>query len=515
MAASRHDGRHALHTGAGIAGGSVESSSVKRRLTCILAADAVGYSQHTSLDEEGTLRVLAAHRAVIDGIIAFRDGRIVSTAGDSVLAEFASPVEAVRCAVEMQEALKTRNDSLAEGQRLQFRVGVNLGDVVVKNGDLLGDGVNVAARLESIAEPGGVCISSSVFDQIAGKLNLGFQDIGEQSLKNISRPIRAYRLAGTGAPAPLIVSVTAKRPDRRGMWAAATLALAAVLGLATWKAGWLGGDGTRTVTVAAPAPAVVDDTKARAAADEAAAMRAKMEAEMQRARGDAEVMKRAAETELARARADADASRAARMKAEAEVTTTRARQEADATKSRAQAEADATTAHARQEADATKSRAQTEADAMKRDAETEVARAAQARKDAEAARAAVPVAATAPAAKAAPAAGANAWDGIWTVTRTCEKFQEVEAFIDVSLIAIRGGEMTFERGPRDKPGFVSLRGQVSDNGTVALTGTAISRASKSYGRSAPAALSGTLAGDSGELKGGWGGRRCTFAFARQ
>jgi class 3 adenylate cyclase len=178
----------------------VDQSSIKRRLTCILAADAVGYSKQMGQDEEGTIRVLSAHRAVIDGIITFHQGRIVSTAGDSVLAEFSSAVEAVRCAVEIQDALKTRNDSLEEHRQMHFRVGVNLGDVVVKNEDLLGDGVNVAARLESMAEPGGICISSSVYDQITGKLDLGFQDIGEQNLKNISRPIRVYRVSGTAAP---------------------------------------------------------------------------------------------------------------------------------------------------------------------------------------------------------------------------------------------------------------------------------------------------------------------------
>ncbi len=126
--------------------------TVKRRLTCILAADAVGYSQQMGQDEENTIRVLSAHRAVIDGIITFHGGRVISTAGDSVLAEFSSVVEAVRCAVEIQEALKTRNDALPDKSKMYFRVGVNLGDVVVKNDDLLGDGVNVAARLEPLAE---------------------------------------------------------------------------------------------------------------------------------------------------------------------------------------------------------------------------------------------------------------------------------------------------------------------------------------------------------------------------
>jgi len=174
---------------------------IKRKLAAILAADAVGYSRMMGEDEEGTMRLLAAHRAVIDGVIEFHDGRILGTAGDSVLAEFASPVEALRCAVEIQAALHTRNDSLPESSRLQFRIGINLGDVMEKDDDLLGDGVNVAARLESIAEPGGICVSSSVYDQVAGKLDLGFVELGEQTLKNIPRPIRVYRVAPRAAGA--------------------------------------------------------------------------------------------------------------------------------------------------------------------------------------------------------------------------------------------------------------------------------------------------------------------------
>jgi len=177
-----------------------ENRSVKRRLTAILAADAVGYSARMAENEERTLKTLAAHRRLIDGLIADHAGRIVGTAGDSVLAEFGSSVEAVRCAVEIQEALATRNESLPEPERLHFRIGINLGDVIVDGTDILGDGVNVASRLEGIAEPGGICIASSVFDQISGKLNLGFEDIGERSLKNIGRPVRAYRVARAGAP---------------------------------------------------------------------------------------------------------------------------------------------------------------------------------------------------------------------------------------------------------------------------------------------------------------------------
>jgi class 3 adenylate cyclase len=200
----------------------VTSPPIKRKLAAILAADAVGYSRMMAADEEGTMKVLAAHRAVIDGIIQFHEGRIINTAGDSVLAEFASPTQAVRCAVEIQDALKTRNDTLAEDRRMQFRIGVNLGDVMVKGDDLLGDGVNVAARLEGIAEPGNIYVSSSVYDQIAGKLDLGFSDLGEQSLKNIERPVRAYRVERDKRPTP-----AAQRKPRRSAapWIAAAAAL--------------------------------------------------------------------------------------------------------------------------------------------------------------------------------------------------------------------------------------------------------------------------------------------------
>jgi adenylate cyclase len=205
---------------------------VKRKLVAILAADAVGYSRLMAEDEEGTVRVLAAHRSVIDGIIEYHDGRIVGTAGDSVLAEFASPVEALRCAVEIQAALETRNASLPEARRLRFRIGINLGDVMVKGDDLLGDGVNVAARLEGIAQPGGICISSSVYDQIAGKLDLGFVEMGAQNLKNIDRPIRAYSVQ------PGAAGVKAA-PRKRPRSAAPILAgLAAVVALGVGAAWW-------------------------------------------------------------------------------------------------------------------------------------------------------------------------------------------------------------------------------------------------------------------------------------
>jgi class 3 adenylate cyclase len=326
----------------------VDSLDVKRRLTCILSADAVGYSSQMGRDEEGTIRVLAAHRAVIDGIIVFHQGRIVGTAGDSVLAEFASAVEGVRCAIEIQDAISTRNDSLPEERRMLFRVGVNLGDVVVQDGDLLGDGVNVAARLQSIAEPGGICISSSVYDQITGKLDLGFQDIGDRMLKNISRPIHVYRLSGAGKRA--VVHRSAPKPAR---WSAALLVAATAAGMllaaagVAWKTGWLRGDassrGPSSTTVALPsstpaaAPSPAPTPQSTNADGTAGRMQA--EADVARIRVEAEALKRQAESELARTRAEAEAARAARVRADAEAAAARVRAQAEADAARIRAEA--------------------------------------------------------------------------------------------------------------------------------------------------------------------------------
>jgi adenylate cyclase len=164
---------------------------------------------------------------------------VVNTAGDSVLAEFTSPVEAVRAAVEIQDALRTRNQSLPESRRMLFRIGVNIGDVMLKDDDLLGDGVNVAARLQTLAEPGGICISGTVFDQIEGKLSLRFHDIGAQTLKNISRPVRTLRLHGPD-PKP----ATARPQTHRRPWRGATIATVAGTGaIALVAAAYLTGIG--------------------------------------------------------------------------------------------------------------------------------------------------------------------------------------------------------------------------------------------------------------------------------
>ena len=163
---------------------------MERRLTAILAADVVGYSRLMGSDEAGTLTALKDVRTgFIDGKIAEHQGRVVKLTGDGILAEFPSVVNAVACAVELQHGIRERNADVPQDRRIEFRIGVNLGDVIVEGADIYGDGVNVAARLEGVARPGGIAISHSVRDQVGNRLDLVFEDTGEQKLKNIERPI--------------------------------------------------------------------------------------------------------------------------------------------------------------------------------------------------------------------------------------------------------------------------------------------------------------------------------------
>src|SRR6516165_7534236 len=178
------------------------TTTATRRLAAILAADVVGYSRLMGVDEEGTHeRVKAQLAELIDPKIREHRGRIVKTTGDGVLAEFASVVDAVRCAGEIQRAMADRDLDLAEERRLRFRIGVNLGDVIADGGDIYGDGVNIAVRLEGLAPPGTVCISGTVRDHIGDRLPYAFVDMGEQSVKNIARPVRVYRVQEAGAAA--------------------------------------------------------------------------------------------------------------------------------------------------------------------------------------------------------------------------------------------------------------------------------------------------------------------------
>jgi adenylate cyclase len=188
-----------------------------RRLAAILAADVAGYSRLIGADEGGTLeRLKALRRELLDPKIAEHKGRLVKTTGHGLLVEFGSVVDALRCAVEVQREVMERNTGVTPDDRIEFRIGINVGDIVVEDGDIFGDGVNVAARLEALAEPGGICVAARVQEDAAGKLDLAFEDIGEQQLKNITRPVRAYRvIASAGSASARVDPILAFPTSRR------------------------------------------------------------------------------------------------------------------------------------------------------------------------------------------------------------------------------------------------------------------------------------------------------------
>lgn len=170
------------------------TSKLKRRLTTILCADVAGYARLMEMDEAGTLATLRHCRSAMAALIDRHEGRIVNTWGDAIIAEFASVVEAVQCAVETQQEVSGYNGALPDAQQMRFRIGINLGDVIVEGDDVYGDGVNVAARLQGLAEPGGIVISGPVYDQVHSKLSIGFENLGNQNMKNIANPVVSYRV---------------------------------------------------------------------------------------------------------------------------------------------------------------------------------------------------------------------------------------------------------------------------------------------------------------------------------
>ena len=213
-----------------------------RRLAAILAADVVGYSRLMGMDESGTLARLMAHRKeFIDPTIATHRGRIVKLMGDGALVEFASVVDALACAIDIQRGMQERNRDEPEEQRIEFRIGINLGDVIVEGDDIYGDGVNVAARLEGLAEPGGICISEAVHTATGNKLPLDYDDIGEQQVKNIAKPVRVYRARlqiGAELPKSAAVSIPTKRPKVRPLIVSAAVVLVVMGMLLTWLNPW-------------------------------------------------------------------------------------------------------------------------------------------------------------------------------------------------------------------------------------------------------------------------------------
>jgi len=193
---------------------------VKRKLAAIMSADVKGYSRLMGEDEEGTIRTLNAYKEAMASLIQLHRGRIINTAGDSLLVEFVSVVDAVQCAIEVQQVLKAKNAVLPEIRRMEFRIGINLGDVIEEGETLYGDGVNIAARLESLAEAGGICISGSAFEQIENKLPLRYDYLGEHEVKNIAKPVRVYRARLELESMPP-TSIAEKKPVRKRLSTAA------------------------------------------------------------------------------------------------------------------------------------------------------------------------------------------------------------------------------------------------------------------------------------------------------
>jgi adenylate cyclase len=200
---------------------------MERKLTAILCADVYGYSRLMGDDEEATLLALTSHRTKIDSLIEQHHGRFVNSAGDSVLAEFASVVEAVNCAIEIQSVVASANANLPPERRMEFRIGVNLGDVMVEGEQIYGDGVNVAARLESLAKPGGICISESVLGQVRNKLELGYENIGAQRVKNIAEPVRVWRIVIDRTPSARRSARLIPRSYRAGLLSLTGIAIVA------------------------------------------------------------------------------------------------------------------------------------------------------------------------------------------------------------------------------------------------------------------------------------------------
>jgi adenylate cyclase len=236
------------------------TTTATRRLAAILAADVAGYSRLMGADEEGTHERLKAHlREVVEPQICDHHGRIVKTTGDGVLAEFISVVDAVRCAADIQQAMADRELDLAQERRVRFRIGVNLGDVIADEGDIYGDGVNIAARLEGLAAPGGICISGTVRDHIGDRLPYAFEDIGEQSVKNISRPLRVYSLRPEAVAGPLVSHGRSAAPRRRRppvTAIAATAAAIIVLAAVAWRVWPIPNPWSASTTVTSAVPSV-------------------------------------------------------------------------------------------------------------------------------------------------------------------------------------------------------------------------------------------------------------------
>jgi class 3 adenylate cyclase len=228
---------------------------LERKLSTILSADVAEFSRLMGEDEEQTLRIFRGHKKVFESLVAMHHGRIFNTAGDAILAEFSSAVEAVRCATDIQAALRTRNEQLPANRQVRFRIGINLGDVLIQGQDLMGDGVNVAARIQTAAEPGGVCISGTVHDQIRNKLSMSFQSLGEMSFKNIQQPVRTFSITDAEGSGPLPSRPPAASKAGNTKWiAAGAVVIMLLAGGSFWAHKASQRSAAETASAAAPAP---------------------------------------------------------------------------------------------------------------------------------------------------------------------------------------------------------------------------------------------------------------------
>jgi len=474
--------------------------TVTRRLAAILAADAANFSGLVARDEEGTLKVLAAHRTVIDEAIANHGGRIVTTAGDSVLAEFASPVPAVRAAIEIQRALAQCNVQTASSDPLLFRIGVNIGDVVVEGDNILGDGVNIAVRVENLAPPGGICISSGVRDHVAGKLEARFQDLGSQFLKNIPRPVRVYQVIPDLAGGESFL-----RPARLAAHKVALGAAAATLLLAIGA--WI--SATR-----APSEFEVSTTSSKPAAnaDEIAYWESvKKSVDPNELRAYLAKYPQGAFAELARARLEGMQAGTARHREEREAATKAqeaAQAHAEATRLRAEAEAAIAKASSEQ---ATASRLKAEADAA-------AGRAAAATRAATEAQQKLARSQNAPFGSAGERVtfvrAVSPLDGRWTADWSCEASAEQPAGTMRMPALIQFREVKIESGQVGLPGYFRAYGTVAEDGSFQLVGTSLPKSQRIIGVEDALQIAGRLEGERLEGTGTLGKRRCSFLLTR-
>jgi len=440
----------------------LSAQTLERRLATILCADVAGYSKMMAANEERTVRVFRGHREIFESLVNLHRGRIFNTAGDALLAEFNSAVEAVRCATEIQAALRTRNEHLAPEEKMLFRMGINLGDVIIQGGDLLGDGVNVAARIQTATAPGGICISGSVHDQIQNKLSLDFKLLGEQTYKNIAKPVRTYTI-NEGA------AVTAPVRTGRRVLAAITAAVLAIAGAGYW--GYQQYDANRAEQLRVDAKLAAQLAAQKLATEQAqhAVEEAKREAQLQAQKLAAEQGLRRAQEERNRIEQDRKLLEAERRAAQTEN-----RRAADQALRSTQEE-----------------RAQLEQERKRLEAEKQAAEAA--KKQAEAIQRAAPAAA----AKDVPKLAASR-DGSYS-GRLCNHIRNKAPFCWPVVLTVRNGiaEGNWISGTKQP---ASAHGTIAADGSMQLTLAA--RAPN--GRPVEAALVGRVADGAITASGRWG-----------